>query len=115
MKKIDKKLLGLAETDLANVFTTYQDDDGNYVFNMCKTVEFENIDNYNNNYIDQYEVKTGDTYYKISYDYYNTTRLWWVICRANNIANPLTDLVGGTVISVPKLTIVNKILDSIKN
>ena len=114
MKQIDKKLLNLSNTDLANIFNVYEDDTGNFMFNMRKTVEFENIDNINKNYADQYEIKTGDTWYKISYEYYSTTRLWWLICRANNIKNPLDDLVGGTIISVPKMTIVNSILDDIK-
>ncbi len=44
----------------------------------------------------------------ISYDFYDTPTLWWLICVANEILNPLdkTDgLYSGRVITAPDMTV----------
>jgi len=37
----------------------------------------------------------------ISYDAYGTVNYWWAIALANNIKNPLTDLVPGDTLIIP--------------
>ena len=42
--------------------------------------------------------------------FYKTVKLWWVICKFNNIKNPFTELLPGTFIKVPNEEIVKQIL-----
>ena len=37
----------------------------------------------------------------ISYNYYGTPSLWWVIAHVNNIINPINDLVPGDILLIP--------------
>jgi hypothetical protein len=39
----------------------------------------------------------------ISYSVYGTVDYWWIICYVNQIQNPFTDLVPGTVLTIPSL------------
>lgn len=39
----------------------------------------------------------------ISYRFYNTEELWWLICVYNGIIDPLTELVTGLTIQIPDL------------
>lgn len=41
---------------------------------------------------------------KISYKYYRNPLLWWVIAKANNIENPMEDVVLGTRLLIPSTT-----------
>ena len=35
-----------------------------------------------------YEVKAGDTWTLISHNLFGTIRLWWLLCKFNNITDP---------------------------
>lgn len=37
---------------------------------------------------------------KVSYQYYNTVRLWWVIAQASNLRNPFNVPIG-TILRIP--------------
>lgn len=37
----------------------------------------------------------------ISYYFYNTPHLWWVLARVNNVVDPLIGVAVGTVIRIP--------------
>lgn len=37
----------------------------------------------------------------ISYAAYGTEKLWWLICTANSIVDPHTELVAGKLIKIP--------------
>ena len=39
----------------------------------------------------------------VSYEYYNTIKLWWIIAISNDIDNPL-DFSPGTVIRIPEIS-----------
>lgn len=39
----------------------------------------------------------------VSYDYYKTSRLWWVIAVANNIQNPFEKIEVGKILRIPSL------------
>lgn len=58
-------------------------------------------------------VKAGDKIDSIAQNYYGDSQLWWAICDANNISNPI-DLSGliGTNILIPNL---NNLEQSIEN
>jgi hypothetical protein len=63
-------------------------------------------------YIRQYPFNPDDIYHEIkageqgrldllSYHYYQTPLLWWIIAEANDIFHPMRDTVPGTVIRIP--------------
>jgi hypothetical protein len=65
-------------------------------------------------YYDEYTIQDGDDWALISYQFYDTTDLWWLVCKANNIINPLDIPVPGTKIKVLSSNIKNIILNDIK-
>jgi hypothetical protein len=50
----------------------------------------------------------------ISFKFYDTTKLWWLLCKFNDIKNPFSELEAGQIIRVPKQEIVNSILNILK-
>ena len=62
-----------------------------------------------------YEVKSTDSWTTISHKHYNTTELWWLICKFNEIKNPFTELTEGKILKIPGETIKNYVLEMIKN
>jgi len=49
-------------------------------------------------------VKQGETLTSISYKFYKNPRLWFIICDANTILNPL-DIESGDELLIPNLDI----------
>lgn len=37
----------------------------------------------------------------LSYNYYGTPSLWWVIAHVNNIINPINDIIPGEILIIP--------------
>jgi hypothetical protein len=91
-----------------NIFNIYLDKDNNYYFNLLKKVEIpEELDP---DVFDYYQTLPIDTYPNISYQFYKSVKLWWLICAANNIDNPMKQPVAGTVLKIIKPYYVNIIL-----
>lgn len=40
----------------------------------------------------------------ISYQYYGTTKYWWVIAIASDISNPLTEVTNGKILRIPPIS-----------
>lgn len=47
----------------------------------------------------------------ISYKFYGTTSLWWVIARFNGIIFPLKEIKVGVTLNIPELTDISKALN----
>lgn len=112
MKDLDIKELD--KYNFANFFKVINLGEKSY-YNLYKTINFVNYADVDITKFDLYEVKEKDTWTAISYKYYNTIKLWWLICKFNNIKNPFTDLKIGNIIVIPKQQIVDYILLEIKN
>ena len=83
-------------------------------FNLCKNVYFDNIDSMSSESVYNYIVLEDDSWTNISYKFYNTYKLWWLICKFNGITNPFNELTPGTVIKIPTKETVDAIMDVIK-
>ena len=95
----------LQDTDLANLFNIYLDStmsNNTLQFSINRTLNLTGLNNISKKYFIEYTTIDGDTWALISYKNYDTTRLWWLICKLNNINNPLVD---------PEVNIKLKILD----
>ena len=110
MKKYSKIKLDLDQYNFANLFNIIDLNEKSY-FNLCKTIYFNYVDrnNYNN-----YKIVEGDSWTGISYKFYDTIKLWWLICKFNDIKNPFEELVPGKVIKILKSEYINNILNTIK-
>lgn len=59
----------------------------------------------------KYEVKVPSFLPNISYIFYDTTSLWWLIARFNKIIFPLEEIKPGTILYIPTLSEVSKYLN----
>lgn len=95
--------------NFANFFSVIQMGQKSY-FNISKTLIFNNIQFVNPSDFYQYQLKQTDTWTGISFRYYKTYKLWWLICKFNKIQNPLAPMIPGMIIKIPSNQIVDSIL-----
>jgi len=99
----------LSKNNLANIFKVVKIGKNSY-FNLSKTINFLNTDDLTSNMYSAYQVSVNDTWTIISYKFYNTIELWWLICKFNNIKDPLKMPSAGTFIKIPSTDLKNTIL-----
>ena len=93
----------LKKEDLANLFNVVNKDNKYNAFLINKSVFFLNTnDNLAASQFDFYEVKAMDTWTTISFKFYNTVDLWWLICKVNEIVNPFEMPSPGTILKIMK-------------
>jgi hypothetical protein len=113
MKQLEAPKLSIY--NMASVFNYYRDDDGFDFFNILKRINL-NIDSYDDKEVfSEYLVLPSDTYTKISYSYYGTIELWWLICLVNKINNPFKKPEPGFKIYLLRPAYAMRVLDSINN
>ena len=108
-----KNQLNIDEYNFANFFQIVDCGQKSY-FNISKTLNFINMDKVSPEYYGIYEVRQYDTWTNISFKHYNTYKLWWLICKFNNIVNPFTQLIPGSYIKIPKESFVRDIIRLLK-
>lgn len=114
MKRLNKNDndINFNNTDLANMFSVY-DNDNVATLNLCQTVQFDGVDNVNTQYYsDIHEVTGNETWTFISWKYYNTINLWWIICKFNGVNNPTVLPTVGTKLYIPHRDIVDSVLNA---
>lgn len=95
-----------------NIFNIYQDSDDFYFYNLLKKVDIPaDLDG---SYYEYYTVKANDTWPTISYKFYKSVKLWWIICSANQIINPVAFPEAGKVIKIPTQQTVQLILSKVQ-
>ena len=102
MKQIDysdlPKLSSLFRYE--NFFNVYTDTNGVKFYNLLKGINiFPAADS---SLEDVYVTEASDTWYSISYKYYNTMDLWWLVCEYNQIHDPTKMPINGTVLKLLK-------------
>jgi nucleoid-associated protein YgaU len=108
--KIDK-------TNLANLFHVYDDESlGNLAlrYNVNRTFVVDGIENASKEVYQEYTVMSPDTWTNISFKFYQTTRLWWLICKMNGIVDPTAEISSGTKLKIMKEKYVKIVLDNIR-
>ena len=108
----DIALKKLSAQNLENLFYIFQKDNGQYYYNIIKTVNFP--DDLEPTLYTQYETKPKDTYPLIAYNFYKDVRLWWVVCSVNQIINPVKQPEPGTILKILTADTVRIILNRIK-
>lgn len=104
----------LDKYNFARMFEVVQRGKNSY-FNLCKTMRFQNIDTMLPKYYANYQVKPKDTWTNLSYKFFNTYKLWWLLCKFNNVTDPFKQLVEGTVIKIPTMEVARQIIENLDN
>lgn len=103
----------LSPQNLENFFNIYQDDNGFYYYNITKTINFP--DDLSPDTYDEYIVENKDMWPNIAFKFYKSVKLWWLVCAANNIQDPLLPPTPGLLLKIIKSSIVANILTQIKS
>jgi len=96
-----------------NIFNMFKTDDGFYGYNILKTINFpEDIQPTMFEFV-KIDRKLSWTY--LSYLEYGTIKLWWLICLANHIQNPVQFPTEGMRVKIIKKQYVAQILQQLSN
>ena len=107
-----KGLSNLPEFRYENIFKMFKVNNKHHFFNIIKSVSLpDNLDPETYT-IEIIQSKTPWTI--LSHKFYNTMDLWWLICLANNIDNPVLFPEQGTSLRIIKPDYVRVIVDEIK-
>jgi len=117
MKQFDIKETGFNPSyyDLANMFNIYPDEEGYNRFSINRTLIINTKDKPAPNLFNIYTVKYGDSWTVISFNAYGTIELWWLICKFNDIKNPLVSPIEGEKLMIPTIDIANSIVELIRS
>ncbi len=102
----------LNKNSYANIFEVVNKGENSY-FNLCKGVSFKNLDYLDSSLFSSYMIQENDSWTNISYKFFHTVELWWLICKFNEVKNPFKELTPGTIIRIPSDDIKDTILNSI--
>lgn len=105
--------INLNPYDYSRIFNLYEDDDGQLYFNLLSDISIDGA--IDPNFYTEIFYNSEQNWYDLSFEYYGTTRLWWIILVANNIINPFTDIQTGDRIKILKKNIVTDILAELNN
>jgi hypothetical protein len=119
LKKIDKTYYEETGRRLANVsqlklFSMLQDIDFNKFLNIWRnfTISEKSISSILHH--DTYEVQNDDWWDNISFKYYGTPNLWWLVALMNNVINPFEELEVGSHIKILKNKYLYQLLKEIR-
>jgi len=104
-------LAQLSKNNFENIFRMYTTESNQFFYNILNSVNMSS-DLYPNSY---YTIKVTKSvpWTVISYNEYATTSLWWLICLANNIINPIEYPAPGTTLKVIYPELVKIVLNEI--
>jgi hypothetical protein len=95
--------------NFANFFHVVNKGEKSY-FNLYRNINFD-LSDLDPNLFENYEIMENDSWTNISYKFYGTIKLWWLICRFNDIKNPFNELEAGKILKIP----VKELMDSVLN
>lgn len=104
----------IASFDFEKYLSTYETSDGFTVYNLSLGVHLD-FDSINENLFDYYHVTQSDAWTTISYKFYRTIKLWWLVikCNSDTIDNPMMMPTVGTKIRIAKPILVQNILNAL--
>jgi len=121
IRKSEKRFIDIARQRLPissrlNVYDILRDSQTNeYFLNIFRCYEFIDEVKNNNVYFDIYYTEDTDWWDNISYKYYETEVLWYLICLINDITNPFEEMVAGRQVKVLKKTFLYNIFRALSD
>ena len=105
----------ITEENFANMFNIYFKNETELTYSINRSVYFNNTDNLSPSKYTIYECQEKDQWSTISYKFYDTIDLWWLICKINHITDPvLISPIPGDRIKLVNPGLVAGILQHIK-
>jgi hypothetical protein len=107
----------LKRESLANLFNVYDEPklgDNHKTYSVNRTVNFEAIATASPSIVSKYQITLNDAWTSISFKFYGTENLWWIICKTNGIIDPTASPVDGDVINIIKQEFLQTILSEIR-
>jgi len=116
LKRLNKSYFEITGNGLKNSsqlkgFNILEDTDKNKLLNIFRSYNIKVLDL---KYFILHELDHEERWYNISYKYYETPYLWWIIPLVNNIENPFELPEPGTQLKILKNSYVYTILNEIK-
>ena len=108
----DDQITKIVAQQLENLFNVYERDNGQYYYNITRTVNFP--DDLDPRIFFEYVVVAKDTYPLISWKHYKSVKLWWIVCAVNNIENPVALPPTGTVLKMLRVDVVRDVLSELE-
>lgn len=97
---------------MANMFNAYKEGTDTF-FYMGRTVTFGDIEKLNEKYVIKHRWEAEDTWHTLAHRYYENPKLWWIICRANNVKNPFEYPDTNTIINIPTKAVMQSVISKI--
>lgn len=70
-----------------NLFNVYATTNGDYFYNILRKVNIP--EEISGDFFTWYDVSEGDTWTLLAHRFFGDVKLWWIICLANHVYNPL--------------------------
>lgn len=96
-----------------NLFKVHKQTDGLYYYNLLRTMHFP--DELDRKYFYTYNITSPEPLTNLSFKFYGDIELWWLICLANKIDNPVELIPGGTTIRVVRAKYIENIINKLKD
>jgi LysM repeat protein len=101
----------LTPQNYENIFNVFQDGDGYYYYNLIKTVNFPT--DLDATTYSEYTTQLNDTWALIAWNFYRNVKMWWIICAANQILNPVIQPAVGTKLKIINTVTARSVLNSL--
>ncbi len=109
---LENKLYKINSENYENIFNIYFDENDQYYYNLLKKVDFPS--DLDATLFTYYETKPKDAYTNISYKFYGSVVLWWLICATNGIDDPTKQPEVGTLLKIIQPFYVKTILTKLQ-
>ena len=90
----------LSPNSFSNYFTVVTRD-GNWDFLSNRTIYINGVETAIPDLYEEYNVVNGDQWSLLAHKFYGDVDLWWIICKFNDIRNPLVSPEVQTKIKIP--------------
>lgn len=94
-----------------NFFNIYEEKNGERFYNLIKSINI--FQSENDEVEEKYTVLPQDNWISLSYKFYNTIDLWWLLCTYNQINNPLKMPEPGTTIKILNKVYIGYVLEEL--
>ena len=108
-----KRLPDYRSKSMADMFNIYNMD-GILTFNLLQTFNVDNLDNISPRFYTEHIWTEDDHWTLLSYKYYGTIELYYMILKFNEISNPFETIPVGTRLKIPTRDAVDMVLDGLK-
>ena len=85
----------LANTSQLKLFNILQDENNVKLQNVWRSYSLNELITDETIFYQTYEMNDDDWWENVSYQYYDSPNLWWVLCIMNNVENPFEEIEPG--------------------